>query len=35
MFPNEFIYNRCEKENINWTMKWTMGIARVHEMLLH
>lgn len=33
MFSNEFMYNSCEKENINWTMKWTMG--RVYEMLHH
>lgn len=28
MFSNEFMYNRCEKENINWTMKWTMGSVK-------
>lgn len=33
MFSNEFMYNRCEKENINCTTKWTRGIVRVYEML--
>lgn len=33
MFSNEFMDNRCKKENINWTTKWTMGIVRVYEML--
>lgn len=33
MFSNEFMYNRCEKENITWTTRWTIGIVRVYEML--